>query len=155
MKYRWRWEGLGGIQCLPVIIWLEASSKEIRLRTNQTCSKAGNCWLASQFGFASDWVAAPVNPQSSNICLMSVNICLIFVNICLIFVNTCLIFVNICGPRTIWHRGQFGTVDNLAPPMLADNLAPQCKSGQFGTRTIWHRSVKWTIWHRGQFGTAD
>ena len=58
------------------------------------------------------------------------------------------------GPRTIWHRGQFGTVDNLAPPMLADNLAPQCKSGQFGTRTIWHRSVKWTIWHRGQFGTA-
>ena len=106
MNYRWRWEGLGGIQCLPVIIWLEASSKEIRLRTNQTCSKAGNCWLASQFGFASDWVVAPVNPQSSNICLMSVNICLIFVNICLIFVNICLIFVNIC--LIFVGRSQFG-----------------------------------------------
>ena len=42
---------------------------------------------------------------------------------------------------TIWHCGQFGTVDNLAPPMLADNLAPQCKSGQFGIRTIWHRII--------------
>ena len=28
-----------------------------------------------------------------------------------------------------------GPRDNLAP--LADNLASQCKSGQFGTRTIW------------------
>ena len=37
------------------------------------------------------------------------------------------------GTRTIWHRGQFGTTDNLAP----DNLAPR------------------TIWHRGQFGTTD
>ena len=57
--------------------------------------------------------------------------------------------------RTIWHRGQFGTADNLAPQWKTDNLAPQCKNGQFGTRTIWHRHVKRTIWHRGQFGTKS
>ena len=41
--------------------------------------------------------------------------------------------------RTIWHQhnksGQFGT-----KIIKVDNLAP----GQFGTRTIWHR----TIWHQ-------
>ena len=50
--------------------------------------------------------------------------------------------------RTIWHQDNKG--DNLAPDnksgqfgtkiIKVDNLAP----GQFGTRTIWHR----TIWHQ-------
>ena len=66
------------------------------------------------------------------------------------------------APRTIWHLGQFGTEDNLAPGQFGtksvkeDNLAPrtiwhqECKIGQFGTRTIWHRNEKRTIWHRNE-----
>ena len=54
------------------------------------------------------------------------------------------------APRTIWHLGQFGTEDNLAPGQFGtksvkeDNLAP---------RTIWHRNEKGTIWHRHEKGT--
>ena len=40
--------------------------------------------------------------------------------------------------RTIWHRWQFDTTDNLTPDNLTpDNLTPQ------------------TIWHRGQFDTGQ
>ena len=57
-----------------------------------------------------------------------------------------------CGDDwgTIWHLGQFGTEDNLAPGQFGtksvkeDNLAP---------RTIWHRNEKGTIWHRHEKGT--
>ena len=32
------------------------------------------------------------------------------------------------APRTIWHRGQFGTVMKNGQFGTADNLAPQCKT---------------------------
>ena len=64
------------------------------------------------------------------------------------------------APRTIWHLGQFGTAMKKGQfgtkSVKEDNLAPrtiwhqECKIGQFGTRTIWHRSVKGTIWHRNE-----
>ena len=59
--------------------------------------------------------------------------------------------------RTIWHRGQFGTADNLAPRTIWHRTIwhRECKADNLAPRTIWHRSVKWTIWHRGQFGTVD
>ena len=68
------------------------------------------------------------------------------------------------APLTIWHRGQFGTADNLAPGQFGtvDNLAPrtiwhrgQFGTGQFGTRTIWHRGQFGTMCKNGQFGTAE
>ena len=44
--------------------------------------------------------------------------------------------------RTIWDRGQFGTVDNLAPWTIWHH--GQFGTRQFGTRKIWHqdRAVK-------------
>ena len=46
--------------------------------------------------------------------------------------------------KTLWHLGQFGTKDNLAPGQFGTAIiAAQCKRGQFGS------TMK-----RGQFGTA-
>ena len=36
--------------------------------------------------------------------------------------------------KTLWHLGQFGTKDNLAPGQFGTAIiATQCKRGQFGT----------------------